>query len=252
MQIVSEMEFQLQVLQDQRQHVLDQFQAAAQQWTQLQQDFQTNFVTMKRAFEGAELQATKLETSNRIGELDLLLQQLNFQRAWIDTKIHNLKSGEETLTTPQRDQLKVKQQALEMQFLQNFPVLGKRFLRKLRKLLKRNHMTVQSNFDACPQVNGLPKPSFSKLKRSVRRNHEVTPTKNYKDILDLLQKHPALDRLKNKHGDFDTPTFSKEAVEELVGVKVSFMTLTKVQKGLQLQKKKIKKRKRKAERREGL
>ena len=246
------MDFQRQILLDQRKHVLEQFQDATEQWSQAKKSMSTNFQMTKKAFDDLDTHTVRLNKVSQLAELDLLLQQLNFQRAWIETKLKNLENNEgRTLTDPVRDQLQVQEMAVETQFLKDFPIRGKSFIRKLKKLLTRNKMTVQSDMALGRGKNGLPKPSFAKLKKSINKQSAGTPTKTWNQSVAFLRTHPALDRLRNNHGHFDSPNFSKEAVEELLGHKVSFMTLTKIQKGLELTPKRIKKRKRKSERREG-
>ena len=244
------MDFQKKILRDQRQSIVDQLKTATEQWTDAKKKMSDNLVLAKQASD--EKRPVRLPKVNLPSELDLLLQQLNFQRAWIDCKLKNLEENDSTLTSPRKDQLQVQQLALETEFLRDFPIMGKSVLKKLKKLLKQNKMTVQSDL-GMKQDNGLPKPTFSKLKKSIRKGHlkDITPTKSWAQNLAFLRTHPALDRLRNSHGDFDSPNFSKEAVEELLGHKVSFMTLSKLQKGLQLDPKKIKRRKRKSVRREG-
>ena len=242
------MDFQKKILLDQRQDIVDQLKTATEQWTDAKKKMSNNLILAKQASD--EKRPVRLPKVNLPTELDLLLQQLNFQRAWIDCKLKNLEENESTLTDPRKDQLKVQQLALETEFLKDFPIMGKSIVRKLKKLLKQNKMTVQSDLGS-KQEDGLPKPTFSKLKKSIRKGSPLTPTKTWTQNLAFLRTHPALDRLRNQHGDFDSPNFSKETVEELLGHKVSFMTLSKIQKGLQLDPKKIKKRKRKSIRREG-
>lgn len=181
-------------------------------------------------------------------DLDILLQQLNFQRAWLDVKIQNLEAGS-TLTNPENDQLQVQQRALEMAFLKEFPILGKQFFRKLKKLLKQK-MTVMSDF-GIQKPGELPKPKFGSLKKSIISTKTATPTKTVKQLEDFIRNHPASDRLRDASGNYVPPHFNKQAVEEIVGHKVSCMTLEKVQKSLALAPKKIKRRKRKSVRRQG-
>ena len=183
-------------------------------------------------------------------DLGMLLQQLNYQRAWIDVKLKNLENGN-ALTSPENDQLLVQQQALETKFLQEFPVLGKRFFRKLKKLLKKNTITVASDFGV-QKPGELPKPKFGSLKKAMRSSKTITPTRTVKQLENFIKNHPAVDRLRNAEGKFLPPNFSKEAVEELVGHKVSCTTLQKVQKSLGLDPKRIKRRKRKSSRRQGM
>ena len=246
------MDFQKKILIDQRAHVLEQFQEATDQWSAAKKSMTTNFQMTKKAFEDSDVNTVRLNKVSQLAELDLLLQQLNFQRAWIETKLKNLEKNDgRPLTDPVKDQRQVQEMALETQFLKDFPVRGKSFIRKLKKLLAKNKMTVQSDLGKSSGLNGLPKPSFAKLKKSIKKQPNLTPTKTWNQSLAFLRTHPALDRLRNAHGNFEAPNFSKEAVEELLGHKVSFMTLTKIQKGLALAPKRIKKRKRKSEKREG-
>ena len=186
---------------------------------------------------------------NQETDLGMLLQQLNYQRAWIDVKLKNLETGN-VLTNPENDQLLVQQQALETKFLQEFPVLGKRFFRKLKKLLKKRTITVASDFGV-HNVGQLPKPKFGSLKKAMKSPKTITPTRTVKQLENFIKNHPAVDRLRNADGQFMPPHFTKEAVEELVGHKVSCTTLTKVQRSLGLEPKKIKRRKRKSSRRQG-
>ena len=200
-----------------------------------------------------DVNTARLSKVTKPKEFDLLLQQLNFQRAWIDTKLKNLDSSEGSmLTNPAKDQLQVQELALETAFLKDFPVLGKKFLKKLKKLLKKNVMTVQSNFGSHTGQSGLPKPSFNLKKAVHKTTPNATPDKTFKQLEVYLRNHPAVDRLRNPKGDFDAPNFTKEAVEELVGHSVSFMTLSELQTSLQMDPKKIKRRKRKSERRLGI
>lgn len=252
MVIYSEMEFQKKILLDQRAHILEQFQEATNQWSEAKKTMTTNFQMTKKAFEDSDIHTVRLNKVSQLAELDLLLQQLNYQRAWVETKLKNLANSDgRPLTDPVRDQRQVQEMAVETQFLKDFPVRGKSFIRKLKKLLMKNKMTVQSDLGGNGGKNGLPKPSFSKLKKSIRKQPTHTPTKTWTQSLAFLRTHPALDRLRDSHGNFEAPNFSKDAVEEILGHKVSFMTLSKIQKGLALAPKRIKKRKRKSERREG-
>ena len=245
-------DFQRKILTDQRQKILEQFQMAAVQWSDHQKAMDKNFKVTKQAFDDTDINASRLVKVAKAQEYDLLLQQLNFQRAWIDTKLKNLDSTDgDVLTNPARDQLQVQEVALETAFLKDFPVLGKKFLKKLKKLLQKNSMTVQSNFGSHIGRSGLPRPSFNLKKAVQKKSDNATPTKTCKQLEIFLRNHPAVDRLRNKNGDFDSPNFSKEAVEELLGHDVSFMTLSKLQNGLQMDPKKIKRRKRKSERRLG-
>ena len=191
---------------------------------------------------------TFLKTQNT-AELEVLLQQLNYQRAWLDVKIQNLESGN-MLTDPANDQLQVQQKALETAFLKEFPILGKQFFRKLKKLLKQK-MTVVSDF-GIQKPGELPRPKFASLKKSVISTKTTTPTKTVKQLELFIRGHPAADRLRDAEGNYVPPHFTKQAVEEIVGHKVSCMTLNKVQKSLALAPKKIKRRKRKSIRRQGL
>ena len=248
------LDFQRKILLDQREKILSQFKDATFQWAEQQKAINKQFREAKRAFDDADIQTLRLSKVTEQKEYDLLLQQLNFQRAWIDTKLKNLEAEEgHILTNPVKDQLQVQQLALETAFLEDFPVIGKKFLKRLKKLLKKNAMTVQSNFGAFTGRDGLPKPSFN-LKKAVRKvtAQNSTPTKTCKQLEIFIRNHPGVDRLRNGNGDFDSPNFSKEAVEELVGHSVSFMTLSKIQISLQKYRKDIKKRKRKSERRLGM
>lgn len=173
---------------------------------------------------------------------------MNFQRAWLDVKLQNLESGN-ALTDPENDQLQVQQKALETAFLKEFPILGKQFFRKLKKLLKQK-MTVCSDF-GIQKPGELPRPKFGSLKKAVISKKTLTPTKSAKQLEIFIRSHPAADRLRDAEGNYVSPHFNKQAVEEMVGHKVSFMTLTKIQKSLALAPKNIKRRKRKSVRRQG-
>ena len=179
-----------------------------------------------------------------------MLQQLNFQRAWIDVKLKNLENGN-PLTNPKDDQIQVQQQALEVAFLKDFPILGKRFFRKLKKLLEKNTLMVNSDFGV-QKPGELPKPKFGSLKKSIQAPRKSTPLKSVQQLEHFIRTHPAADRLRNANGEFLPPSFTKQAVEEILGHKVSCMTLDKVQRKLALAPKNIKRRKRKSTRRQGL
>ena len=182
-------------------------------------------------------------------DLDALLQQLNYQRAWIDVKLQNLEHGA-MLTSPELDQFQVQQKALEMAFLKDFPVLGKRFFRKLKKLLGKNTLIVNSDFGV-QKPGELPKPKFGSLKKSIQNKRKSTPLRSVQQLEHFIRAHPAADRLRTKDGKYEAPNFTKETVEELLGHQVSCMTLDKVQKRLDLAPKNIKRRKRKSTKRQG-
>ena len=161
------MDFQRKILLDQRQHVLDQFQQAVDQWQQVKKTMAENIQATKQAFEDKDKELCKMSNVNPSIELDLIMQQLNYQRAWLDIKLENLEISNGLSVVGERDHFMVQQRALETSFLQEFPILGKKFLRKLRKLLKKHQMTVQSHHDfGARQENGLPKPRLSTLKRA--------------------------------------------------------------------------------------
>ena len=247
------MDFQKQVLLHQRDQILKQFQHVTEKWTELKQSRAENISKLKKAFDNQEEEACKLIIAADSTELDLLLQQINYQRAWVEIKLQNLENSNGQSLIGPSDQKLVQEKALETSFLKEFPVIGKTFFRKLKKLLKKNKMTVQSHQDfGARQENGLPKPKFSTLKRSViEPQKQRTPTRSVKQMIQHIQSHPMADRLRNADGLFHGPQCSHQAVEELLGHKTSSKTLGKICEGLQKQDKRIRKRRRKSVRREG-
>ena len=195
--------FQKQVLLDQRQHVLEQFRQAVEKWSSIKQVMAENILATQQAFDEKETSTCSLKKPDDSLELDLIIQQLNFQRAWLDIKIKNLEISEGRSVLGPNDQVQVQQRALETQFLKEFPILGKKFFRKLKKLLKKNKMTVQSHHDfGARQENGLPKPRLSSLKKSVREpNKTETPLRTPRQVIAHIQQHPMVDRLKNANGE---------------------------------------------------
>ena len=202
-------------------------------------------------FKGVKLK--KLPLSEDSAVLDLLLQQINYQRAWVEIKLQNLERSEGQSIVSPSDQQLVQEKALETSFLKDFPVIGKTFFRKLKKLLKKNKMTVQSHQEfSKTQMDGLPKPKFHSLKRAIREPQKVvTPNRSIKQMIAHIKMHPMADRLKDNRGRFAEPQCSKQAVEEVLGHKVSSKTISKICEALQKEDKKIKRRRRKSVRRLG-
>ena len=250
------MDFQRQILLHQKEQILQQFQQATLKWTEDKEARAQNIQNLRTAFDNNDEKACKLKPlplcENAV-ELDLLLQQINFQRAWIEIKLQNLEnSNGQTITGPSDQQL-VQEKALETSFLKEFPVIGKTFFRKLKKLLKKNKMTVQSHQEfGRNQVNGLPKPRFSSLRQAVREPQKVvTPNRSVKQMVAHVKMHPMAERLKDKRGCFAGPQCSKQTVEELLGHKVSSRTISKICEALQKEDKNIRKRRRKSFKRQG-
>ena len=247
------MDFQRQILLHQRDQILKQFQQATLQWTEFKEARAENIRHLKNAFDNQEEGACKLKLVGDSMELDLLLQQINYQRAWIEIKLQNLeRSNGQSITGPTDQQL-VQEQALETSFLKQFPVIGKCFFRKLKKLLKKNKMTVQSHQEfSSNQINGLPKPKFSSLKKAIREPQKLsTPSRSVKQMVAHVQMHPMADRLRDHRGRFNHQQCSQQALEEILGHKLSSKTISKISEGLQKEGKRLKRRHRKAMRREG-
>ena len=247
------MEFQRQVLLHQRDQILKQFQQATVKWTELKNARAENIRSLRTAFDENDKEACKLKLVGEAVELDLLLQQINYQRSWIEVKLHNLERSNGRSLIGETDQQLVQEQALETSFLKEFPIIGKNFFRKLKKLLRKNKMTVQTHEEfGAKQVNGLPKPKFSSLKKAVREPQKiVTPKRSIKQMVAHVKMHPMVDRLRDQNGRFNEQQCSKQAVEEILGHKASSKTITKICEGLQQDAKRIRKRRRKSVRREG-
>ena len=247
------MEFQRQVLLHQKDQILKQFQQATLKWTELKNARAQNIDNLRTAFDKNEKEACKLKLVADSSELDLLLQQINYQRSWIEVKLQNLERSNGRSLIGETDQQLVQEQALETSFLKEFPIIGKNFFRKLKKLLKKNKMTVQTHDEfGAKQVNGLPKPKFSSLRKAVREPQKiVTPNRSVKQMVAHVKMHPMVDRLRDKNGRFNEQQCSRQALEEILGHKTSSKTITKICEELQKEAKKIRKRRRKSVRREG-
>ena len=247
------MDFQRQVLLHQRDQILQQFQQATVKWTELKEARAENIQSLRNAFDNNDEEACKLKLVADSTELDLLLQQINYQRSWIEIKLQNLERSKGLSITGPSDQQLVQEKALETTFLKEFPIIGKTFFRKLKKLLRKNKMTVQSHQDfGSKQENGLPKPKFSTLRRAVREpQKQSTPTRSLKQMVEHVRTHPMVDRLRDNQGKFNGIQCSRQAIEEILGYKTSSKTISKICERLQQDDKRIRKRRRKSFKREG-
>ena len=205
-------QFRLRILNDQYKKILNEFQQAANQWLDL----------AKQHCKKPEIGFAKPE--KHPNHVMAELKRLNYERAYIEFKIQALERNIQ-IPVPEELHRRMRKAELAVKFQEEFPKEFKNFQVELKKKLGKQPYRPKNVAKKQTSDLSLDLPISLQSNDSTDRVPETPCMARRKEpalttIIRSLHAH-GVRRLTNKHGYFQPPTFTKEKVEQILGINIS-------------------------------
>ena len=220
-------QFERKILQDQRQHQMEEFQQTAQQWLEAACKWMQN--------ESNRSLSAKKDLSHQKHPNQIMadLKRLNYERAYVDLKIQAMDKNQK-MPGPKALKRQLREAELEIKFQKDFPAEFQQFQHKLQQQLRKkpfktkpkliklkNHDPLGLDLNISLENHGHE--NIQKCSKS--REPKTNISTNV--IIRSLQRH-GIRHLQHKSGYYHYPNFTKEKVQTILGTAVSNSKFQKV------------------------